>query len=79
MVIVNSDGGGADVAGTTGRVLEVVERAEDVTSGVSTVEGVVEAGAMISVGISTYCTCCGCSSYGIYGCSGLAGAPECAT
>ena len=52
---------------------------EDVASGVSTVEGAVEAGAMISVGISACCTCCGYSSCGISGCSGLAGAPGCAT
>ena len=54
----------------------MVEGVEDVASGVSTVEGAAEAGAMISVGISA---CCGCSSYGISGCSGLAGAPGCAT
>ena len=50
--------------------------AEDVASGMRTVEGVVGAGAMISVAISA---CCGCSSYGISGCSGPTGTPGCAT
>ena len=79
MVIVNLDEGGADVVGTTGGVPGVVGGAADVASGVSTVEGAARAGVMISVGISTCCTCCGCSSYGIFGCSILAGAPGCAT
>ena len=41
-----------DIAGTTGRVPGVVGGAEDVASGVSTVEGAVRTGAMISIGIS---------------------------
>ena len=53
MVILNLDGGGADVAGTIGGVPGVVGGVEDVAAGVSTVEGAVGAGAMISVGIST--------------------------
>ena len=52
MVIVDWDGGGADVAGTTGGVSGVVEGAEDVASVVGTVEGTVRVGGMISVGIS---------------------------
>ena len=76
MVIEDSDGGGADVAGTTSRVLGMVKGADDVASGVSTIEGTVGAGAMISIGISTYCGSSGC---GISGCSGPVGAPGCAT
>ena len=76
MVIEDSDGGGADVAGTTGGASGVVGGAKDVASGVSTVEGAAEAGAMISVGISA---CCGYSSCGISGYAGLVGAPGCAT
>ena len=79
MVILNLDGGGADVAGTIGGVPGVVGGVEDVAPGVSTVDGTAGAGVMISVGISACCTCCGCSSYGIFGCSILAGAPGCAT
>ena len=71
MAIVDSDGWGADVTGTTDGVLGVVRGADDVASGVSTIEGTVGAGAMISIGISTYCGSSGC---GISGCSGLAGA-----
>nr|CAN60976.1 hypothetical protein VITISV_016845 [Vitis vinifera] len=76
MVIVDSSGEGADVAGTTGGVPGVVGGAEDVASGVSTVEGAARAGGMISVGISA---CCGYSSCGISGYAGLVGAPGCAT
>ena len=76
MVIVDSDGGGADVAGMTGGVPRVVGEAEDVALGVGIVEGAAGAGGMISVGISACCGCCGCSSYGISGCVGLAGAPR---
>ena len=79
MVIVDSDGGGADVAGMTGGVPRVVGEAEDVASGVGIVEGAAGAGGMISVGISTYCGYYGCSSCGISGCVGLAGAPGNAT
>ena len=71
MVIVDSDGGGVDVAGTTGGLPKVVGGAEDVASGVGIVEGVARAGGMISVGISA---CCGYSSYGISRCAGLVGA-----
>ena len=56
--------------------------AEDVASGVGTVEGAVGAGGMISTGISACCACCGycgCLSCGIFGCVGLAGVPEGAT
>ena len=49
----------------------MVGGAEDVASGVGTVEGVARAGGMISVGISA---CCGYSSYGISRCAGLVGA-----
>ena len=60
MVIEDSDGGGgADVAGTTGGVPVVVRGAEDVASGVSTVEGAAGASGMISVGILAYCACGG--------------------
>ena len=79
MVIVDSGGGGVDVAGTTGGVPVVVRGAEDVASGVSTVEGAAGASGMISAGISAYCACCGCSSCGISGCAGLVGAPRGAT
>ena len=57
----------------------MVGGAEDVTLGVSPVEGIVGAGAMISVGISACCGSFGCSGYGISGCSGPARAPGCAT
>ena len=82
MEILYLDGWGMDVAGTTGGVLGVVGGAEDVASGVSTVEGAAGASAMISIGISASCTCygcCGCSSCGISGCSGPIGAPGWAT
>ena len=59
MVIEDSDGGGDDVAGTTGRASRVVGRADDVASGVGTVEGAAGAGGMISVGILAYCACGG--------------------
>ena len=62
MVIEDLDGGGADVAGTTGGASGVVGGAEDIASGVGTVEGAVGAGGMISVGISAYCACGGYSS-----------------
>ena len=74
MVIVDSDGEGADVTGTIGGVLRAVEGAEDVASGVGIIEGAAGAGGMISVGISACCAWCGCSSYGNSGCAGLAGA-----
>ena len=69
MVIVDSDGGGADVVGTPGGVSGVVGEVKDVASGVVTIEGAVVADDMIFVGISTYCACCG-----IFGCAGLVGA-----
>ena len=71
MVIVDSDGGGADVASTIGGVLRAVEGAEDVASGVGIIEGAAGAGGMISVGILTCCGYCGCSSCGISRCAGL--------
>ena len=79
MVIVDSDGGGADVAGMTGGVPRMVGEAEDVASGVGIVEGVAGAGGMISVGISACCACCGYLSCGNSGCVGLARAPRGAT
>ena len=80
MVIEDSDGGGgADVAGTTGGALRVVGGAEDVASGVGTIEGAVGAGGMISVGISTCCAYDDCSSYGGSGRVGISGAPRGAT
>ena len=60
MVIVDSNGGGADVTGMTSGVPGVLGGAEDVASG-----------SMISVGISA---CCGYLSYGISRCAGLVGA-----
>ena len=79
MVIEDSDGGGDDVAGTTGRASRVVRRADDVALGVGTVEGAVGAGGMISAGISAYCAYCGCLSCGISGGAGLVGASGSAT
>ena len=75
MVIEDSDGRGVDVVGTTGGALG----AEDVASGVSTIEGAAGAGSMISVGISARCACGGCSSYGNSGGAGIFGAPGGAT
>ena len=54
-VIEDSDGGGADVAGTTGGASGVVGGAEDVASSVGTIGDAVEAGGMIFVGISACC------------------------
>ena len=71
MVIEDSDGGGADVAGTTGGDSRMVRGAEDVALGMGTIEGVVGAGDMIFVGIST---CGGCSSCGGSGGAGISGA-----
>ena len=73
MVIVDLDGRGANVAGTTGGASRVVGGAEDVASGVGTVESVLGAGGMISIGISTYYACYGHSSCGNSGGVGLAG------
>ena len=64
MVIVDSDGRGADVAGTTGGVSGVVGGAEDVALSMGTVEGVVGTSGMIFVGISACCACGGCLSCG---------------
>ena len=79
MVIEDSSGGGADVAGTNSGASGVVGGAEDVALGVGTVEGVVGAVGMIYVGISACCAYGGCSSYG--GCrgAGISGAPRGAT
>ena len=79
MVIVDSDGGDADVAGTNGGVPRVVGGVEDVALGMVTIKGAAGAGGMISVGILTCCGYCGCSSCGISGCASLAGAPGGAT
>ena len=79
MVIVDSDGGGVDVVGTTGGVSGVIGGAEDVASSMGTVEGAVGAGDMISAGISACCACCGYSSCGISRCASLVGAPRGAT
>ena len=79
MVIEDSDGGDADVAGTTGGASRVVGGAKDVASSVGTVEGAAGAGSMISVGISARCACGGCSSYGNSGGAGIFGAPGGAT
>ena len=60
----------------------MVGGAEDVASGVGTVEGAVRVGGMISVGISPCCTCCACgccSSYGNSGGASISGAPGGAT
>ena len=57
----------------------MVGGAEDVASGVSTVEDTVGAGVMIFVGMSAYYGCCGSSGCGIFGCSAPVGAPSCAT
>ncbi|WKA01469.1 hypothetical protein VitviT2T_019750 [Vitis vinifera] len=69
MVIKNSDGVGADVAGTIGGASGVVGGAEDVALGVGIVKGAAGAGGMISVGISACCSYGGCSS-----CRGFGGA-----
>ena len=47
----------------------MVGGAEDVALGMGTIEGAARASGMISIGISTYCACGGCSS-----CSGSRGA-----
>ena len=56
-----------------------LQRADDVASGVGTVEGAVGAGGMISVGISACCAYGGCSSCGGFGGVGISGAPGGAT
>ena len=82
MVIEDSDGGGADVAGTTGGDLGVVGGAEDVASGMDTIECVAGVGGMIFVGILAYYAYCaygGCSSCGGFGGADISGAPGGAT
>ena len=79
MVIEDSDGGGADVVGTTGGASEVVGGAEDVASSMGTIEGAVGACGMISVGISACCAYGGCSSCGGSRGVGISGAPGGAT
>ena len=76
MMIEDSDGEGADVVGTTGRASGVVRGAEDVASGVGTIEGAAGAGDMISIGISACCACGGFSSRGGSGGAGISGAPR---
>ena len=72
MVIEDSDGGrGANVAGTTSEASRVVGGTEDVASGVGTIKGVVGAGGMISVSISSCCAYGGCSSCGGSGGAGI--------
>ena len=71
MVIEDSDGRGADVVGTTGGALGVVGGAEDVASGVSTVEGAAGVGGMTSIGILACCAYGGCSSCGNSGGAGI--------
>ena len=68
-------GGGSNVDGIIDGVLGVAGGAEGVTSGIGPVEGTVGASALMSAGISTSCGSSECSGYGIYGCSGLVGAP----
>ena len=82
MVIEDSDGGGADVAGTTGGDSRMVRGAEDVASCVGTIEGVVGASGMISIGISACCACYaygGCLSCGGSGSAGISEVPGGAT
>ena len=79
MVIDDSNGRGVNIADTTGGASRVVGGAEDVASGVGTIEGAVGAGGMISVGISTCCAYDDCSSYGGSGRVGISGAPRGAT
>ena len=77
MVIEDSDGGGVDVAGTTGGDSGMVGGAEDVASGMGIIECAARAGGMISVGILTCYACYaygGCSSYGSFGGAGIFGA-----
>ena len=78
MMIEDSDGGDADVAGTTGGASGVIGGVEDVASGVGTIGGAARADGMISVGILAYCACGGCSSCGDSrdaGISAISGAP----
>ena len=82
MVIKDSDGGGADVASTTGGYSGMVGEAKDAASGMGTVECAAGVGGMISIGISAcyaYCACGGCSSCGGSGGAGISGAPGGAT
>ena len=76
MVIEDSDGGGADVVGTTSGASWVVGGAKDVASGMGTVGGVVGAGGMISIGISAYCACYACGGCSSCGSSRGAGISE---
>ena len=60
----------------------MVGGAEDVASGVGTVEGAARESGMISVGILACCACCAygdCSSYGGSEGAGIFGAPGGAT
>ena len=76
IAILDSDGGGgSDVDGTIDGVPDVARGAKDATSSIGPIEATVEAGALMSAGISTGCGSSGCSSCGISGCSGPAGAP----
>ena len=78
-MLEDSNGGGANVAGTTGGASRVVGGAEDVALGVGTIEGAAGVGGMISVRISACCACGGCSSCGGSGGAGISGAPRGAT
>ena len=64
MMIEDSDGEGADVAGITSGASGVVGGAENVASGVGTIKGAAGVGGMIFVGISACCACGGCLSCG---------------
>ena len=76
MAILDSDGGGgSDVDGITGGVPGVARGSEGATLGIGPIEGIVGAGALMSIGISTGCGSFGCSGHGLSGCFGLAGAP----
>ena len=82
MVIEDSDGGGVDVAGTISGASRIVGEAEDIASGMGTIEGVVGASGMISIGISACCACYaygGCLSCGGSGSAGISEVPGGAT
>ena len=66
MVIKDSDGGGVDVASTTGGTSRVVGGVEDVTLGMGTIKGAAEAGGMIFVGILACYACGGSRGSGIF-------------
>ena len=73
-MLEDSNGGGANVAGTTGRASRVVGGAKNVASGVGTIGDATKASGMISVNISACCAYGGCSSCGDSGGAGIFGA-----